>query len=296
MRIIYYLLIACCIAGSGNLFAQSSKKETTDEPEKESYIDLNIGASNGYFTPRTVNQTTESKLYYTAGAGYYRTQGFTFSVLGMMTADKGAFTLYQTAVTPGLVFNKGKNWGGGISYTRYFSKDSLGFDISPLKNEFYGYLNYKQGYLVPELALNYAAGTQKDVLVTQRRTVTRSSVVHDFNALLSVKHEYSLGSLFSDADALRFTPSLMTITGTNNYGSNILGSKIPRFTSNKRAARLAASNAAGAFQLQYVSIYLDFEYSVGKCYFAPQILFDYTVPRHESQWTAIFSLTAGISF
>jgi hypothetical protein len=296
MRTIYFFVILCLVAYSGTVSAQSTAKATADSSEKESPFDVNLGASNGYFSPRSAGLKTESKLFYTVGAGYYPAQGLTFSVLGMMTNDKGAFTLYQTAVTPGLVFNKGKNWGGGINYTRYFSKDSLSFDLSPLKNEFYGYLTYKPGYLVPELALNYAMGTQKDVLVTQRRTVTRSSSVHDFNALLSVKHEFSLGPVFSDEDAFSFTPSLMTITGTNNYGSNILGSKIPRFTSNKRAAKLAASNTAGAFQLQYVSIYLDFEYTVGKYYFAPQILFDYTVPRHESQWTAIFSLTTGISF
>jgi len=119
--------------------------------------------------------------------------------------------------------------------------------------------------------------------------------VHDFDLLFSVKHVFDLGGIFSEDDDIIFTPTLISIYGTNDYGSNLLGSKVPRFTSNKRAGRLGTT-ATGKSQLQYVSIYLDFEYSVGKFYVEPQLLLDYTMPKAESQWTTIFSLTAGVNF
>lgn len=282
-----------------NLSAQSEKevKNVLDDLPAESYFDVNAGLSNGYFTPKSATGNTVSRLFYTAGMGYYDASGFTLSAMGMMTNDNGKFTLYQSSLTPGFDFNKGKKWKGGISYTRYFSKDSVGFYLSPLKNEFYGYLTYKGGFLLPTLAVNYATGTQKDVLTTLRRTITKNTSVHDFSLLVSAKHSFDLGTLFTPDDDFRFEPSVMAITGTNSYGSNLLGTKIPRFTTNKRAARLAAGNtASGNFALQYISVNLDFSYDIGKCYIQPQLLFDYTVPKAESQWNTVFSITAGISF
>ncbi len=275
-----------------------NKTEKEKEDSASGYFDVNAGVSNGYFSPKTsnTNDQPQSKLFYSVGTGYFSPFGLNLSVLGMLTQDLGSFSLYQTAITPGFDFNKGKTWGGGLSYTRYITKDSTGFYISPLKNEFYGYLTYKPGFLVPTLAVNYAAGTQKDVLTTQRRTVSKTTKVHDISILSSVKHVFDLGSVFSSDDAISFTPTVMAITGTNTYGANLLGSKLARFTSNKRAATLAGSTTASKFALQYISLYFDFEYSVGKFYLQPQLVLDYTVPKSESQWNAIFGLTAGFDF
>lgn len=292
------LPLLACILSYSTVSAQTSttekKKDSSDLPH--SHFDASLGWSNGYFTPKSGTQTAYSQSLYTAGLGYTDLSGFTISALGMLTQDKGMLTLYQTAVTPGFEFNKGKTWGGGISYTRYLNKDSVSFELSPLKNEFYGYLTYKRGVLSPTLALNYATGTEKDVLVSQRRTVTRNTSIYDFSMVLSVKHEFELGSVFSDKDGFSFTPSVIAVTGTNGYGANLLGGKIPRFTSNKRAARLASGGSASSFQWQYLSFNLDFSYSIGKFYIEPQVLFDYTIPQAESQWNSIFSLGAGISF
>lgn len=271
-----------------------TEKNDSKEDKASSYFDLNTGVSNGYFTPKG-GGVAQSRLFNTTGIGYYDASGFNFSVSGMMTSDKGQFSLYQTAITPGFDFNKGDTWGGGLSYTRYLVKDSVSFDLSPLKNEFYGYLTYKAGSIIPTLGLNYAMGTENDVKVTQRRMVTKSTSVHDISVLASVKHVFDLGKLFTENDGFSFTPTIMSVTGTNTYGSNLLGSKIPRFTTNKRAAKLSSASA-GNFTLQYISIDLSFSYEIGKVYLQPQLLFDYTVPKPESQWNIISGLTAGISF
>lgn len=292
------LPLLACLFTYGTLSAQATvtekKKDSSDHPG--SHFDASLGVSNGYFTAKSGTQASYAQPIYMTGIGYNDVSGFTIAALGMLTKDNGMLALYQTALTPGFEFNKGKTWGGGISYTRYFNKDSVSFELSPLKNEFYGYLTYKAGFLSPTLSLNYATGTEKDVLVSQRRTVTRNSSVYDVSLLLSVKHEFELGSVFSDQDGFSVTPSVMIITGTNGYGSNLLGSKIPRFTSNKRAARLASGSSASNFQWQYLSMNIDCSYSIGKFYLEPQLLLDYTIPASESQWNSIFSLTAGISF
>jgi hypothetical protein len=279
------------------LSACNAQKNDAEDSASASSGTIYTGLSNGYFSPKS-SSSSISQLNWNFGASYSHKSGLGIAISSYMTKDKNVNKIYQTAITPSYDYNLSATWGGGISYTHYFTADSVSFDLSPLKNELYGYLNYKKFFLSPTLAVNYAYGTEKDVLQTQRRTITKSVSVHDIDFLFSVSHAFDIGSVFSGNDGFTITPTALVMYGTNTYGANIIGGKLPRFTSNKRAAKLAQALAtpANTAAWQYFTFTCNFSYSIGKFYIEPELVLDYTIPKAESQWNQLFIVTAGVNF
>ena len=138
----------------------SAQTGTGTDSSKSSTGSIYTGISNGYFSPKS-SSNSFSQLNWNIGGSYTHSSGLGIAVSSYITQDKNRYSIYQTAFTPSFDYSFSDKWGAGISYTHYFTKDSVSFDLSPLKNEFYGYLSWKDFFLSPTLAVNYAYGTEK---------------------------------------------------------------------------------------------------------------------------------------
>jgi hypothetical protein len=258
-------------------------QEKKDSGNDASYVDVNLTIGNTFFTAKPVAlNPSVTKLYYSAGAGYYHRSGLSLALMGLFTADKGSFTIYQASITPAYEYSGGKHIGFGLSYTHYFNKDSVSFYQSPLVNEYYGYVLYKNNIIEPELSFTYATGTQKAKILNQVKTRN----VNDYYTTLSLKHEW-------EWDQFSFTPVFSFTAGSNEYGFNGVSGKGKGNGNGK--IRRAATQTTKKFELQDMGLSLEAEYKIMKFYIQPTISFDYYVPESGSlSWLG--SLTVGYSF
>jgi hypothetical protein len=283
--------------------------------ENKSYFDVNLGIGNGYFAQKNkgIVTETEAQAYYSIGAGYFHKTGLSLNVKSLMTNNANTFTLFQTLLNPAYDYTKGKKWGYGISYTHYFNKDSLNFYTSPLKNELYAYVVYKGGWLQPTLGIDYALGSQKDAqLIPRKRIITRANGtkdtitvfrtnttntnVQDISTLFSLQHSFNWDK---QKHSFGFTPSLMAIAGTEQYGTNLQSTGVAfgaGGNSYQLYNRTTTSSNTNAYKLQSLSLSLNGDYTRGKFYASPQVLINYNVQDADKSVTAIFNLTLGFTF
>ncbi len=283
--------------------------------QAQSYFDINVGLGNGYFAQKSKGIITETKgqVYFSVGAGYFHKTGLSLSIKSLMTNNINQFILFQTFINPAYDYTKGKKWGYGISYTRYINKDSVSFYISPLKNEVYGYLLYKGGWLQTTLGIDYATGSQQDAQLTPRKKIitrtngtkdtitvfqstTSNTKVQDISTLFSIQHTFSWNK---KNQSFSFAPSLMAVAGTQKYGTNLQSTGVA-FGAGGNSYQLynktSTANNGEGFKFQSISINLYGDYGKGKFYISPQMLIDYNLQNADKQWTAIFNLTAGFTF
>lgn len=261
----------------------ANAQEKKDSARDESYVDVNLAAGNTFFTPKPVALNSPvTRAYYSAGAGYYHRSGLSLALKGLYTSDKGSFTIYQTSITPAYEYSGSKHVGFGLSYTHYFNKDSVSFYQSPLVNEYYVYIMYKNDIIEPELSFTYATGTQKAKVLNQVKTRN----VNDYYTTLSLKHDW-------EWDQFSFTPVFSLTAGSNEYGFNGVSGKGKGNGGGK--IRRAAAQTTKKFELQDMGLSLEAEYKIMKFYIEPAISFDYYIPDSGGlSWLG--SLTVGYSF
>ena len=273
--------------------------------KSDSYFDVNLGVGSAYFTTKNA-QVLQNKgqAYYSGGLGYYHQSGLSLSVVNLFATDNSNFTWFQSGISFGYQFIKSRKWGFGISYTRYFNKDSLSFYTSPLVNEWYAFVKYRNAWLQPSLSVSYGYGSTTEV--KKRRLgrnrsgeISTTNHVNDLATSFSVQHNFTWKHLFFAKDDLVLSPSIIATAGTNNYGLNTTIGKEPRFFSNKRRDVDLSNSVQGlstSYQLLSVAAVVDVSYNIGKFYVQPEFLLNYTVPKAFSIWTPIAVLTAGINF
>jgi hypothetical protein len=140
--------------------------------------------------------------------------------------------LYQTGLSPSFDYLKNKDLATGISYTRFFTKDSLPFYTTPIQNELYAYFTYRKWWFRPSLSLSYGWGSRTDYeqreellqdLRLRRRGFTyinTTESVSDFSIMASVRHDFYWLDIFSNSDHIRLTPQVSFTSGTQKFGFN----------------------------------------------------------------------------
>jgi hypothetical protein len=209
-------------------------------------------------------------------------------------------------------------WGAGVSYYRYFNKDSLDFYTSPLVNELYAYAAYRKGWLQPKLALDYGWGSYSELVdlgldsatirrLRQRfpnmplpkRFATTETKVNDFSIIASIRHPFRKKEVFGKSDWFVFTPTLMLVAGTSNFGTNLplntAGSyTIRQATMNSYLQSLYQTEYSSGFRLQSFNTLLAADYYLGKFYVGATCMIMYTIPAELSRWNVIGNLNVGI--
>ncbi|HEY6505291.1 MAG TPA: hypothetical protein VIZ28_15055 [Chitinophagaceae bacterium] len=295
-----------------------------------SYFLANLTFARGYFN--FVNKTdnrlnTSKKTVISPNLGYYSKNGLGVTVTGNVVNDGKQLNLYQFAISPSYDYLKSRKIATGVAYVRYFTKDSLSFYTSPLQNEFYGYFLWRKAWLQPGITANYGWGSRTEeqyrskevkfgvalantdtgrLRVTVIDTITvhstnKESIV-DFTLTGSLRHDFYWLNIFSDNDFIRFTPLLTFTAAKQKFGYN---QTTGTYSSVTRATNLATLNyntgtrsisMVEEFRPLSVSLFLRSEYSIGKFYVQPQIIFDYYFPANEDKLSAFFSFNTGFMF
>lgn len=277
------------------------------------YFLVSASASNGYFNFKNNTGTRvepKKKLVFSPVIGYYHKTGpgLTLSANGTNTND--GFTMYQYMVTPSIDFIQSRKWVGGFSYTRYFTKDSVKFYISPLQNELNAYFFWRKSWVQPGVSLSYGWGSRQELKKRERYlllirprpvivTTTNESIT-DFSINTSLRHSFYWLDLSRHNDYIKFTPMIVFSAGTQRYGFN----QATMYYVNRPAktGTIGYNNRNTVldnnidFQAQSLSLYLRPEYNIGKFFIQPQVILDYYFPGADNNFTAVFSINAGFMF
>lgn len=280
-----------------------------------SYFMSTLGVGRGYFnflnkTGFTVN--AENKLTYTPLAGYYNKSGLGITATGSVVNDDVNLNLYQFALTPSYDYLKNKKIATGLSYTRFFTKDSLPFYTTPIQNELYAYFTMRKWWFRPMVALSYGWGSRTDYedreeLITSLRLrprgytrINTTESVSDFSLITSVRHDFYWLDVLAFDDYVRVTPQFVLTSGTQKFGFN-QSSNTYAYTRATGANVLYSSESTYLddqlyFQPLSLSFLLRTEYSLKKFFIQPQLMLDYYFPAADKNFTALFSLNLGLVF
>lgn len=284
-----------------------------------SYYLANLSIARGYFNfDRKSSSTlqTEKKLTYSPSIGYYDKSGIGVTATGYMVNDDVNMNLYQFSISPSFDYLKNKKLATGISYTRYFTKDSLPFYTSPLQNELYAYFTWRKLWVRPSVQISYGWGSrseyeEREELITSLRLrprgytfINTTESVSDFSLTGSLRKDIYWLDVFTNNDYIRFTPQAAVTFGTQKFGFNQ--------SSSTYAQILRTSGGSGAnvlynseniylddkinFQPLSWSFFLKGEYSVGKFFVQPQFILDYYYPATSNNFSTLFTVNLGFMF
>jgi hypothetical protein len=128
-----------------------------------SFTTVNIGFGNGVFQYLSADRTSMKEVtqnIYTPSAGYYNKNGLGINLVSsIVNLDTIPFTPYQTAATLSYDYLKNRKFFTGVSFSRFFTKDSLPFYTSPLSNEANAYFSYRGWWLKCALLAGYGWGS-----------------------------------------------------------------------------------------------------------------------------------------
>lgn len=277
-----------------------------------SFANISLGINNGYFNYQSQSSIeSSSKLVYTPSLGYYHKSGFGIGATGSAIADGFKnINLFQIAATASYDYMQSSQFLTGVAYTQFFTKDSLDFYTSPLTSEASGYFLYRNSWLKPSIAVNYAWGSRTHVEERQEKIkllrgkplnsttiIETTENVSDLSVALSVKHDFYWLNVLLDKDYFRFSPQISLISGTQRFGFNQV-SNANYFNSKSGISVLQNTeelnlSESSKFKPLSLSARLRTEFSTGKFFFQPQILLDYYFPAEEKNFTTGFAITTG---
>lgn len=282
-------------------------------PRSFGLFNVAIGYNYFYYQAKESYLSEASKkLTYSPTLSYFFKNGLGISVNSIVVNDGQKLNPYQFNVTGSYDYIKNSKFITGVSLTRFFTKNSLSFYTSPLKNAFYSYFTYRHFWLKPSVAVSYGWGSRSSVQERQEyitslrlaangftRINTRESV-NDFNVISSVRHDFYWLDVLGKKDYMRFTPQIVFTSGTQKFGFNQTSSTyatLPRTGANVlyNSDKVYLDDQT-YFQPLSLSTYLKAEYSKGKFFIQPQLIFDYYFPAGEKNLTTVFVMNTGIIF
>jgi hypothetical protein len=280
-----------------------------------SFLLFNMATANNYYSYQsksTFYLENRTKTTWTPSLGYFSKKGWGVSGTSVVIDDGEHLNPFQFYLTGSYDYLEKRNWVSGIAFTRFFTKDSLPFYTSPLKNEIYAYFTYRKPWIKPSVAVSYGWGKRSDLeereeYITSLRLVlngftrvdTRESI-NDLNIMTAVRHDFFWMNVMGKDDYVRITPQVVFTSGTQRFGFN---QTISTYASLPRTGVNILSNSDNIylddklyFQPLALTAYMKAEYSKGKFYIQPQLLFDYYFPATENKFNTIFVLNAGVIF
>ena len=283
-----------------------------------SYFIANLSIGKGYFNfERKSSLILESskKLTYLPSFGYYDKSGLGFTATGYMVHDDVNMNFYQLSVSPSYDYLQNKKLATGISFTKYFTKDSLPFYTSPLQNELYAYFTWRKFWVKPSVQLSYGWGTRNEYMKREEQInslrlrprgytfVNTTESISDFSLTGSLRKDFYWLDVFAYNDYIRFTPQASINFGTQKFGfnqSSATYAQLIRSTGTTANVLYSTENSylddTIKFQPLSWSLFLKAEYSVGKFFIQPQFILDYYYPATSNNFSTLFNVNLGFMF
>jgi len=283
------------------------------------YLLASLSIGKGYYnfeTKSAARVETSKKLTYSPTLGYYHKGGLGITGTGYIVDDNENMNFYQLAVTPSFDYLQNRDLATGISFTKFFTKDSLPFYTTPLQNELYVYFTFRKWWVRPTVSMSYGWGSRTDYMEREsliqdlrlRRSgftyINTKESISDFSLVASVRHDFYWLDVFTFRDHIRFTPQFAFTSGTQKFGFNQSSSTygILRTATNVNGNSILFSTENVylddeiRFQPLSLTAYLRGEYSIGKFFIQPQFMVDYYFPATSNNLNALFSLNLGVIF
>ena len=333
MRLVFLFCLFIAIASSAQKPAKQPDIDTSfadvDYDELFNELDLlldslttprdfglfNIAAGYNYFNYQSKESyllQSSKKLTYSPTLSYFFKNGLGASINSIVVNDGQKLNPYQYSATGSYDYLKNNKFITGISLTHFITKDSLPFYTSPLKNELYSYFTYRGFWLKPSVAVSYGWGSrsayeERQEYITSLRLSTNGFTrintresVNDFNLMSSIRHDFYWLNVLGKRDYIRLTPQVVFTSGTQKFGFNQTSSTyatLPRTGANVLySSDKVVLDDELYFQPLSLSTYLKAEYSKGKFFFQPQLIFDYYFPANEKNLTTAVIINAGVIF
>lgn len=281
-----------------------------------SYFLSSLSMTKGFYSferkSTTSNIETEKKLTWSPVIGFFHKGGLGITGTGYVVDDGLNMNFFQGAVTGSYDYLQNRKLATGISYTKFFTKDSLPFYTTPLQNELYAYFTYRKSWLRPMLAMSYGWGSRKDYqqresliqdLRLRRRGFTfinTEETISDFSLIASVRHDFYWLDVLTFKDHIRFTPQLNFTSGTQNFGFNQSSNTYATLIRTNSNVLYNSESVYLDDQLKFqplsLTLFLRGEYSIGKFFIQPQFTLDYYFPATSNNFNSIFSLNIGCMF
>ncbi|NOT50175.1 MAG: hypothetical protein HOP10_02750 [Chitinophagaceae bacterium] len=280
-----------------------------------SYFLASLSMGKGYYNFESKGTTlleSSKRLTYSPTLGYYSKSGLGLTMIGYIVNDKENMNFYQFSFSPSFDYLKNRDFATGISFTKFFTKDSLPFYTTPLQNELFAYFTYRKWWIRPSVSASYGWGSRTDYvkresviqdLRLRRRGFTYINTeesVSDFSVTASVRHDFYWLDVFTFNDHIRITPQLALTSGTQKFGFNQSASTYATVIRTGSNVLYSAEDVylddQINFQPQSLTLYLRSEYSIGKFFVQPQLTLDYYFPATSKHFTSLFSITAGVMF
>lgn len=281
----------------------------------ESYFLASVSMGKRYFNFQSKTDvfiSAAQKFTYIPTLGYYHHSGFGITANSFVVKDPQNINIYQYSISPSFDHLKDKNLATGFSLTKYFTKDSLPFYTTPLQNELYAYFTYRKWWIRPTVAINYGWGSRSDYserqeYITSLRlrlrgytTINTKESVKDFSIITSLRHDFYWLKMLSKKDHFRFTPQLSLTSGTQQFGFNMSSNTYATGVRTNSDVLFNSENVVLndkiRFQPLSVTMFLRTEYSIGKFFIQPQLIFDYYIPANSKNFNTIGSVNAGFMF
>jgi hypothetical protein len=318
--------------------AQAQEKAGHEQPIDSSYVDydalfsdfqsfidsitkpksftiFDIGVGNGFLNYESKSSALlepTKKFIYTPSLGYYAKSGLGISGTAVVVNDGEKVNPFQYVLTGSYDYLKNTKFSAGVAMSHFFTRDSLPFYTSPLKNEAYAYFSYRNFWVKPTIAISYGWGSRTDYeeredYITSLQlgkigyTIynTRESI-NDMNLTLSVRHDFYWLNLLSKNDYIRLTPQFIFTSGTQQFGFNQTSnsySTIPGAGMNVlyNSDKIYLDNQLN-FQPLSMSAFIKTEYSKGKFFLQPKLLLNYYFNTTENNFSTAMLLSTGVIF
>lgn len=280
-----------------------------------SFALFNVAVGYNYFNYQAKESyllEASKKLTYSPTLSYFFKNGLGISANTIVVNDGQKLNPYQFSITGSYDYIQNNKFITGISLTHFFTKDSLPFYTTPLKNDLYSYFTYRSFWLKPSVAASYGWGSrnayeERQEYITSLRLNTRGYTrintresVNDFNLIASVRHDFYWLNVLGKKDYARLTPQIVFTSGTQKFGFNQTSSSYATLPRTGTNVLYSTDNIALddklVFQPLSLSTYLKAEYSKGKFFIQPQLIFDYYFPATEKNLTTAFVVNAGVIF
>ena len=290
----------------------------------KSYAVVNIGAGTGfydYLSNQELVLKSQRDFVLTPSMGYYHKSGFGISGTVAIVNENRKLNPYQLLTSVSYDYLKSMKFVAGVSASHFFTKDSLSFYTSPLKNELYAYFIYRNSWFKPSVSAGYGWGARNSVIereeyitslrkrkkkenildttiITTQENITES--INDFSLMFSVRHDFYWLNVLSKKDFVRLTPQINFITGTQTYGFNQTINTYGSPLNQKRNEFFLTENTnldeRMDFQPLAISASLRSELSIGKYFIQPQFMVNYYLPVPEKNISTAFALNTGFIF
>ena len=296
-------------------------KDLVDElVAPKSFFSVGAGLGNRTFSVKNnslnTQESTTDRLSVTPYAGYYHKSGLGLTLMGFATSfPDQTFGVYQYAVTPSYDYTS-RRFAAGISYTRYFGKDTALLSTSPYDNDAYAYISlirkkwrfglaagYATGFFSDKLhyqdsVLRFSSILQRLVWVHYDATVHSKSKIRDFSLSATVRRDFQWDDVLKKGDNITFSIVGYLVGGSSHMNTstdanvNLNFSKITL----QRFRRSYANENGNRFQLQSTALSFSLYYAIGKFNINPVWFMDYYFPDASKKYSQVFSLAAGFNF